>query len=142
MYNKQGKNKSAIQVLRKGIQIAPKQGELYYSLGLLLVEEKQLQDAEKEFKRAVDLMPDRPRMLYNYGLLLQNLERRTEAGVALRKAQKLNSKDPQIVYALVIFYAQQQDWQQALPYAKQLVSLLPDRPEPKKLLTDIQAKLR
>lgn len=141
LYNALGENESAVNVLREGIKIAPKQGELYYSLGLLLAEEQQLEGAAKELKKAAELITDRPRVYYNYGLILQNLNRRVEAKSALGKAYQLNANDPDITYALVIFYAQQKDWQQALPYAQKLVSLLPDRPEPKKLLSDIKSML-
>ena len=139
LHNKLGENSSALKVLRDGIQIAPKQGELYYSLGLLLAEDQQLEASAKELKQAVALLTDRPRVFYNYGLILQNLNRRKEAASTLRQAYVLDSKNPDIVYALVIFYAQQKEWRQALPYAQELVSLLPSRPEPKKLLSDIQA---
>ena len=142
LYNELGENDSAIKLLRKGISIAPKQGELYYSLGLLLVEEEQLEAAAKALKQAVTLIKDRPRMYYNYGLLLQNLNRRAEAKDALHNAYQLSANDPDIVYALIIFHTQQQGWQQALSFAEELVALLPERPEPKKILADIQAKLK
>jgi len=142
LYNMLGENKAAINILREGIKIAPKEGELYYSLALVLVEEEKLDAAAKQFKQAVALIQDRPRMFYNYGLLLQNLNRTDEAGSALHKANKLNANDPDIVFALAIFYAQQQRWQQALPHARHLISLLPKKPGPKKLVADIQAQLK
>src|SRR3990172_10289960 len=42
LYNSMSRNADAERVLREGIKRTPNEGELYYSLGLLLAEEKRL----------------------------------------------------------------------------------------------------
>jgi hypothetical protein len=47
-------------------------------------------------------------------LLLQQLNRRDEAQAALQHAFELQPQDTDIVYALVVFYTQGEDWARAL----------------------------
>ena len=80
-------------------------------------------------------------MRYNHALALQQLGRRTEAGAALRQARGIDPRDPAIVYALAIFYAQQGQWELALPLARDLMAFAPDSPEPLQLLRRIEKQL-
>jgi tetratricopeptide (TPR) repeat protein len=141
LYNRLGRNADAEAVLREGIERAPDEGELHYSLGLLLVEEQRLDEAEETLARATELLPDRARPRYNRALLLQQLGRTTQAEQALLEAQQLDARDPDILYALVVFYAQQQDWSRALPYARALTEISPGAPGPQQLLRKIQKQI-
>jgi tetratricopeptide (TPR) repeat protein len=141
LYNRLGRNADAEAVLREGIERAPDEGELHYSLGLLLVEEQRLDEAEETLARATELLPDRARPRYNRALLLQQLGRTTQAEQALLEAQQLDARDPDILYALVVFYAQQQDWSRALPYARALTEISPGAPGPQQLLRQIQKQI-
>ncbi len=76
LYNAMGRNAEAERVLREGINQAPGEGELYYSLGLLLAEEKRYPEAASNLGRTAKLIPKRPRVHYNHGLTLQHLGRR------------------------------------------------------------------
>jgi tetratricopeptide (TPR) repeat protein len=138
LYNQLGRNTEAIEVLQGGLRWAPKQGDLYYSLGLVLAEEQRLAEAAEALATAANLLPQRARVRYNYALTLQRLGRRAEAETALLKAYGMDRHDPDIVYALALLYAQQQQWRQALPYAEELYRLLPDAPEPRQLLQRLQ----
>jgi len=141
LYNGMGRNDAAERVLREGIDRAPEEGELHYSLGLLLAEEKRLSEAESALHRAAALLPGRARVHYNHGLALQQLGRRTEAREALRKARRIDPRDPGIAHALAVFYAQQGQWELALPHARDLVALAPGEPEPEELLRRIERAL-
>ena len=140
-YNSIGENKLAEKVLRDGIALVPDNGELYYSLGLLLAEMERLDDAADMLGKAVDLFPDRVRVRYNYAITLQHLDRRFEAATQLRKTYQLDRNNPDIVYALVIFHVQLKQWQDALPYAQRLVELVPKAQGPQKMLQDIQMQV-
>lgn len=140
LYNATGRNDAAEQVLREGIERAPDQGELHYSLGLLLAEEKRLEEASEALGRAAALLPARARAHYNHGLALQQLGRRSEARAALRRARRIDPLDPTIAYALAVFYAQQGQWDLAIPHARELTELAPDAPEPRELLRRIEAQ--
>ncbi len=141
LYNRTGRNDAAERVLREGIERAPDEGELHYSLALLLAEEKRLEEAADSLGRAAELMPDRARVHYNHGLALQQLGHRTEAGAALRKARRIDPRDSTIAYAVAVFYAQQGQWELALPHARDLIALAPGEPEPLQLLRNIEEQL-
>ncbi len=73
-------------------------------------------------------------------MALQLLDRRGEAESALLAAYRIETSNPDILQALAIFYVQQEDWNDALPYATALVELVPDAPGPQQLLQHIQAQ--
>jgi Flp pilus assembly protein TadD len=137
-----GRNAEAEQVLRQGLQEAPEEGELLYSLGLLLAEEQRLEEAAETLHRASTLLPGRVRVHYNYGLTLQHLGRREEAEVALRTAHQIEPNDANVLQALAIFYVQARRWDQAATYAEQLVHLYPNAPGPRQMLYQIRQHQR
>ncbi len=140
LYNSRGRNDDALRVLDEGIDRAPEEGELYYSKGLLLAEMRRLEPAADALGRAATLLPERARVRYNLALVLQRLGRLYEADVALNEAHRLDRRDPEIVNALAIFYAQQQDWARAASFAEKLVDLAPDAPEAQRLLRELRRR--
>jgi tetratricopeptide (TPR) repeat protein len=142
LYNRLGRNADAEAVLREGLRHAPDEGELHYSLALLLAEERRLDEAAEHLGRAVELLPRRARLLYNLGLLLQRLDRNADAERALLEAHELGTGDPDILYALAVFYAQQESWARALPYAQELAELAPQAPAAQQLLERIRGETR
>ena len=135
-----GRNSDAEEQLRLAIQIAPEEGELYYSLGLLLAEEQRLEEVAILLENATQLMPGRARVAYNYALTLQQLEQHDKAESGFRKALSLSPQDADVVYALVTLYAQQEQWQKALPFAINLFDLLDGQFGSDALLEDIRKK--
>jgi predicted CXXCH cytochrome family protein len=142
LYNQMGRNADAERVFREAVARAPRNGELHYSLGLVLAEEQRLNEAAAELGRAARLLPDRPRVQYNYALALQGTGKAKEAEAMLLNAYHLNAQDADVVYALALLYAQQQKWDRALPYARELVRLTPGAPGPMQLLQRIEAEQR
>ncbi|MDP3938393.1 MAG: tetratricopeptide repeat protein, partial [Deltaproteobacteria bacterium] len=125
LYNRMGRNADAERQLREGIARAPEEGELYYSLGLLLAEEKRMDESADALGKAAALLPDRARINYNQGLVFQALGRSAEAESALLEGHRKDPSDPSIIQALVVHYANQGHWQQALPFAEKLAALVP-----------------
>ncbi len=142
LYNAMGRNAEAKRVLREGINRATKEGELYYSLGLLLAEEKRYPEAASNLEKAAELMPNRARVHYNHGLALQTLGRRSSAETALLKAHRLSENDPSVLHALAIFYIQGRQWKRATIYAERLIRLYPNEPGPRRMLEQIQRMIR
>jgi predicted CXXCH cytochrome family protein len=66
LYNQIGRNADAERVFVEAVGRAPSNGDLHYSLGLLLAEEKRLNESAEELGKAAVLLPDRPRVQYNY----------------------------------------------------------------------------
>ncbi len=103
-----------------------------------MAEMQRLEEAETSLSQAARLMPTRARVRYNHGLALQHLGRRPEAETALRGAHELAPTDADILQAVIIFYAQGQQWSQAEGFAEQLVRLHPNSPGPLRLLQQIR----
>ena len=141
LYNQSGRNREAEQQFRAAIEYQPEAGELYYSLGLLLAEEGRMTEAENLLATAVRLLPGRARVQYNHALLLQNLERRDAAEAAFKGALAVAPADTDIVYALVIFYSQDERWSDALEYARQLQLLVPDDSGVANMLAQIEQQI-
>ncbi len=141
LHNSMGKNADAERVLKDGIKHSPDEGELHYSLGLLLAEDNRVHEAVAALGEAARLRPERSRILYNYGLALDQVGRRPEAEAALLKAQTLDRADPQIVYALVAFYARQQQPKRALAFADLLVQLVPADPRARQLAEGLRRQV-
>ncbi|MCB1805295.1 MAG: tetratricopeptide repeat protein, partial [Candidatus Competibacteraceae bacterium] len=142
LYNATGRNQAAEQVLREGLEHTPEDGELQYSLGLLLAEEQRLEQAVQALGEAARLLPQRVRVQYNYGLALQHTGQLQKAATAFDKAHRLDRNDPEVLQALIILYAQQRLWEQAYPYAEQLARLYPDEPGPRRMLQEIETMRR
>ena len=141
LYNRTNRNPLAEQQLRAAIGYEPEAGDLYYSLGLLLVEQQRLTEAAGLLQTAAGLLPRRARVQYNHALLLQNMDRRDAAEASLKRAYRLDPQDTDIVYALVIFYSQDEAWQEALDYARELQLLEPGDPGPARLIQQLQRAL-
>ena len=135
-----GRNADAELVLKDGLARVPDQGELEYSLGLLLAEESHLPEAVVALGRAADLMPERARVRYNQALALQQLGRRADAEKAFVKAQALDPGDPAIAYALTILYVQDSDWSRASAAAEKLAALSPGDPQVQALIDRIRKR--
>ena len=75
LYNQLGQTAASERLLREGIARDPDQGELHYSLGLLLAEGNRVELAAGHLGRAAELFSDRARVHYNYGLALQRIDR-------------------------------------------------------------------
>jgi len=127
-------------VLTEGLKRMPAIGELQYSLGLLLAEEKRIDEAAAALAKAAQLLPERARVHYNLGLALQQLGRRQPAEAALLQAQKLEPRDPAICYALAVLYAQGRQYAQALPWAEKALALDPANVQARQLVNELRAK--
>jgi len=142
LHNRLGQNEGAERVLRSLTEREPDNAEAYYSLGLLLAEMGRIDDAIVHLGRAAELMPERPRVSYNYGLALQRGGRMKEAEDALLDAHRTAPNDVGVIYALAVFYIQDESWDRALLYAQRLSALAPSDPAPVEMMRRIQLQMR
>lgn len=140
LYNQLGRNDEAEELLQDGITRAPDEGELHYSLGLLLAEEQRFEDAVKSLARAADLIPTRARVRYNYGLALQQLGRFDEAEAALVAAHEVDPRETATLFALTQLLMAKSDWARAREYAQTLLDLDPSAADVQRLLNEIQLR--
>ncbi len=141
LYNQQGRNDEAETVLREGIDRASEgdEGELQYSLALLLAEEDRLEEAAASLQRAVELIP-RARVRYNYGLVLHRLGRLDDAEAALIEANEGNPRDADVLLALAQLLMDRGELTRAREYARALLQLNPTAPGPQQLLNEIRLR--
>ena len=65
----QGRNEEAEKFLRESVHLQPTWGQIHYSLGLLLAEDRaRLSEAIRSLERAAGFMPENPRVTYNLGI--------------------------------------------------------------------------
>jgi tetratricopeptide (TPR) repeat protein len=138
LYNSMHRNADAERILREGISRDAQQGELYYSLGLLLAEDKRLSEAVPLLSEASQLLPNNARVQYNYALVLQQLGKREEAEQALLSAERLDSTNSTVIYALAVFYSQDAVWSQAEKWANKLAELNPQNAQVQQFVTQIR----
>jgi len=136
-----GQNVEADRVLYEGIKRTPNEGELYYSLGLLLAEEKRLGDAAEALGDAARLMPQRARVRYNLPLAFDRLSRDRETEAALLQAFELDPRDAGIAYAAASFYMQRRQYARALPFAEQMAAISPEDPRSRQLVASLRRQL-
>jgi Flp pilus assembly protein TadD len=137
LLNRTRRNPEAEALLREALASLPEDGEIHYSLGLLLAEEDRMAEAEAELAQAVARLPRRARVRYNHALALQHLGRSDEALAELLAAHAAAADDVDVLHALVSFYAQAGQWEKALPHARALVAASPGE-GPRALLLHVE----
>ena len=85
-YLHRGDQETALQRLRKAIEIDPKNADAHNTLAVLYANLKKLELAEEHFTRSVKLEPDDASIQNNYALFLCNNEREEEADAHFLKA--------------------------------------------------------
>ncbi len=126
IYNSQGRNQEAEQLLREILDAYPEQSDVAYSLGLLLAELNRYDEAADYLQQAADGLTDRPRVFYNLGLVKQYLGRSDEAESALRRATQLEPDNLDYMYALADHYVKAGELQQALTVAERMIAIHPE----------------
>ncbi len=88
------------QVLRRGLEHAPRDGGLWHGLGLNLARQKRYADAVAPLRKAAELEPERARYAYVLGVALDSLGRLPEARDVLERALTRHPGDPELRAAL------------------------------------------
>ena len=112
-------------ILQSAIEQNPAEGELYYSLGLLLAQQNDAIGSANALRMAAQFMPTRSRVHYNLGLAAQGIGEIEEAEAALLRAAELDPDSPDYAYALATFYLGQNRFELSLDFARKLEALLP-----------------
>ena len=117
LYNIEGKNKEALEVLQDALQTDPKNDRIYFNMALLYNEMKNPSKAEEFLLKAVTLKSQNPRVYYNYGLMLQQNGKINEAITMFKKGLDLSPLDGDLNYALCVLYLQSNQINKAKQYA-------------------------
>jgi len=120
LYNTTGKKHLAEALLREVVDEHPDLHDIQYSLGLLLAEKKDLDQAVIFLGDAAAGLPQRSRIQYNLSLLLKQLNRHAEAEAALNRALAVDPNNPDYLYALAVLYLEGNRPEDAMKVANQL----------------------
>lgn len=138
VYNSQGKNQEALQVLETAAKTDPKNDRVYYNLALLYNEMNDKAGSEKSFVKAIQLKTNNPRVYYNYGLLLTENKKFKEAETVLQKGIAIDPSAPELYYALAFVYLQTNDMPKARQAGSKLKQLDPGNPEYQSLFKSLE----
>ncbi len=137
-YRQQMRENDGEKTLRRGLALLPLAPDLHHALGLLLVRKGDKVTALKELAAASKLAPDNARYIYVYAVGLHSTGRQREAVSVLQAAEAHHPYDLEILSALVSMNREAGNPAAALPYARKLAAALPDDPEVKRLVTELE----
>ena len=137
LYNRQGKNLDAEKMLREVVDQQPELYEVAYSLGLLLAEMQQYEDAEIYLGKAASGMAY-GRTYYNHGQVLLVLNRPEQAEKSLLKALTIEPQEQDFFIALADFYLKSGQQGKAKALADDMIRKFPDYSAARELLRYLQ----
>ena len=139
-WRQQEREPQAEKVLRQGLAVLPRDAELHYALGLVLVRRHENDAALGEFVEAARLAPDNARYAYVRAIALHSAGKRAEALAVLRGANRRHPDDLDILGALISISREAGDRPAALRYAKRAAVLLPDNADLKRLVAELEGR--
>ncbi len=121
-----GMDEQGARLLRDAMAIEPDNAAVRYSLGLLLVRQRNYPEALPLFRRATELAPDNVRYGYVYAIALNSTGSYRQAIDELERAHRRGPDDRDVMTALVSLTREKGDLVAALFYARQLLGRYPD----------------
>src|SRR5262249_49342382 len=118
----------ALKDLRRALESAPKDGELYFVLGNLQAGQGRTKEAIEAFTIAVRLSPKLHNAFYNRGVLLRREKRLDEAESHQNSALNLTPNSPAALRERALCGALRRQWQAALADLDVAVALAPKDP--------------
>ena len=135
-------DREAEQVLREGLARNPQVASLHHALGLALVRQKRMADAQAHLALAVRLAPDDPRFAYVYAVALDDAKQGQKAKELLEATRKRHPYDRQVLEALATYAARDGRKDTALEHAKLLRELDPENPQYASLVRQLEGGAR
>jgi Flp pilus assembly protein TadD len=139
LLSRRGRSKEAEEVLREAAELQPTWGQVHYSLGLLLAEDRnRLPEAIRSLERASAYWRDNPRVFNNLAIAYWQSEKIDDAISAFLQAIKLQPDNPEFIQNVVQLLVQRGRWSDALPHARTMVRLLPENQQAQAFLAQIE----
>ena len=123
LYTELGNPDSAIQLLKKCIEISPGDANAHVALGFANMSLGDLKNAKEYTLEALKIAPDNPFALKNLGGIFGKERDYQRAFYYLKKSHEINSQDPQTVYGLAFAYKSLNDLENAEKYFKDLLDM-------------------
>ena len=142
LLSRRGRNREAEKLLREAIRYQPTWGQVHYSLGLLLAEDRsRLPEATRALVKASTYSPDNPRIFNNLAIAYWQLGEVESSVSSFVRAINLDSANPEYLQNLVQLLMQNKRWKEALPYAQKMVDLVPGNPQVQMLIQQIKTSV-
>jgi tetratricopeptide (TPR) repeat protein len=142
VYRAQQRDEEGQRWLEKAISVAPNAAEPIHALGLLKTRQKQYPEALGLLAKAASLQPNNVRYSYVYAVALNSTGHADGAIAVLQQAHQRRPADRQILMGLISFERDKGNLPSAIMYAQQLVQLVPNDPDAKAILTELQGQGR
>lgn len=128
-------------LLRESARIQPTWGQIHYSLGLLLAEDKaRLPEAIRSLERASGYLSQNSRVSYNLAIAYWQSNRMEEAVRSFEQSIRLQPDSPEYRQRISELLAQRGRWNEALPHIRRLVELVPTEPSFRTFLTQAEQR--
>ena len=139
MLSRRGRNQEAEKILREAAELQPTWGQVHYSLGLLLAENRnRLPEAIRSLERASAYWTDNPRVFNNLAIAYWQSDKIDDAINAFLQAIRLQPDNPEFIQNVVQLLVQRGRWADALPHARNMVRLLPENQQAQAFLAQIE----
>ena len=139
LLSRRGGNEEAEKILREAADLQPTWGQVHYSLGLLLAEDRnRLSEAIRSLERASAYWKDNPRVFNNLAIAYWQSDKIEDALSAFLQAIRLEPNNPEFIQNVTQLLVQKGRWSEALPHARNLASLLPQNQEVRAFVTQIE----
>ena len=113
-------------MLRTALAASPTDAGLHYALGLALIRQKRREDALFELRQAAKLAPQSAHYVFVYAMALDSTGRSEQAQQVLTHAFDAHQGNLEILGALVQMSLKTGDQASALPYAEQMLRVMPE----------------
>jgi Flp pilus assembly protein TadD len=141
LYRERKRDDEGEKVLRDGLAVSPKSADLHHALGLLQARQRLYTDAIAELGKASSLAPGNPRYAYVYAIALDSAGKPDAALRVLGEAYRRHPYDREILLGLASILRDQGRAKEATRYAEELVAVMPEDAEAKRLLEECARSL-
>ena len=139
LLSRRGGHEEAEKILREAADLQPTWGQVHYSLGLLLAEDRnRLSEAIRSLERASAYWKDNPRVFNNLAIAYWQSDKIEDAISAFLQAIRLEPNNPEFIQNVAQLLAQKRRWSEALPHAQNLARLLPQDQQASAFLAQIE----
>ena len=138
LYRNQGNEEAAQKTLKQGLAVNNESADLHYALAMSLIRTKQKEAALGHLKDAANFAKNNANYSFTYALLLQDLGDMPHAISALEHAFTLAPNNPDISYSLAQWYAGEENYAQALFYARNLARLVPGNQQVQQFIQQLE----
>jgi len=138
LYRNQGNEEAAQKTLKQGLAVNNESADLHYALAMSLIRTKQKEAALGHLKNAANFAKNNANYSFTYALLLQDLGDMPHAISALEHAFTLAPNNPDISYSLAQWYAGEENYAQALFYARNLARLVPGNQQVQQFIQQLE----